>query len=137
LNARKMTPRDLKMEIHGFAKGRGLRQSEWIIFECSGTGAGQETAFGLLNRGATLCVVGFTMDKVEVRLSNLMAFHARALGNWGCPPELYPQALELVLNGKVKVTSFVEKHPLADINHVFEAVHAGQLKRRAVLVPTH
>jgi len=137
LNARKMTPRDLKMEIHGFAKGRGLRQNEWIIFECSGTRAGQETAFGLLNHGATLCVVGFTMDKVEVRLSNLMAFHARALGNWGCPPELYPQALELVLNGKVKVTSFVEKHPLADINHVFEAVHAGQLKRRAVLVPTH
>ena len=42
-----------------------------------------------------LCVVGFTMDKVEIRLSNLMAFHARAIGNWGCPPELYPQALEL------------------------------------------
>ena len=137
LNARQMTPRDLKMEIHGFAKGRGLRQSEWIIFECSGTRVGQETAFGLLNHGATLCVVGFTMDKVEVRLSNLMAFHARALGNWGCPPELYPQALELVLSGKIKVTSFVEKHPLAEINQVFEAVHAGQLSRRAVLVPTH
>ena len=137
LNARKMSLRDLKMEIHGFAKGRGLRSSEWIIFECSGTRAGQETAFGLINHGATLCVVGFTMDKVEVRLSNLMAFHARALGNWGCPPELYPQALELVLSGKIKVASFVEKHPLAEINHVFEAVHAGELKRRAVLVPTH
>ena len=137
LNARQMSLRDLKMKILGFAKERGLRQTEWIIFECSGTRAGQETAFGLLNHGATLCVVGFTMDKVEVRLSNLMAFHARALGNWGCPPELYPQALELVLSGKVKVASFVEKHPLADINHVFEAVHAGQLKRRAVLVPSH
>jgi len=32
---------------------------------------------------ATLAVVGFTMDKAEVRLSNLMALHARALGNWG------------------------------------------------------
>ena len=137
LNVRQMNLRDLKMEILGFAKGRGLRQSEWIIMECSGTRAGQETAFGLLNHGATLCVVGFTMDKVEVRLSNLMAFHARALGNWGCPPELYPKALELVLSGKVKVNPFVEKHPLADINHVFEAVHSGELKRRAVLVPTH
>jgi len=104
LNARKMNLRDLKMEILGFAKGRGLRESEWVILECSGTRVGQETAFGLLNRGATLCVVGFTMDKVEVRLSNLMAFHARALGNWGCPPELYPQALELVLTGRIKVT---------------------------------
>ena len=81
--------------------------------------------------GATLCVVGFTMDKVEVRLSNLMAFDARAIGNWGCTPEHYPAALELVLAGKVKVKPFVEIHPLADINHVFEATHQREIKRRA------
>lgn len=137
LNARQMTPRDLKNAITNFAKEHRLRQTEWIIFECSGTRAGQETAFSLLNPGATLCVVGFTMDKVEVRLSNLMAYHARAIGNWGCPPELYPKALELVLDGRVKVAPFVEKHPLSEINQVFEAAHAGALKRRAVLVPMH
>ena len=137
LNAREKTPRDLKTAIQDFAKERGLRQTEWKIFECSGTRAGQETAFSLLNHGATLAIVGFTMDKVEIRLSNLMAFHARAIGNWGCPPELYPQALELVLSGRVKVAPFVEKHPLSEINHVFEAAHAGALKRRAVLVPAH
>lgn len=135
LNARQMSTRDVKAAIQAFAKSNGLRQTEWIVFECSGTRAGQEAAFGLLNHGATLCVVGFTMDKVEVRLSNLMAFHARAIGNWGCLPELYPQALELVLEGRVKVAPFVEKHPLRDINKVFEAAHAGSLKRRAVLVP--
>lgn len=135
LNARQIAGREMKSAIQAFAKQRGLRQTEWIIFECSGTRAGQETAFGLLNHGATLGVVGFTMDKVEVRLSNLMAYHARALGNWGCPPELYPAALELVLSGRVKVASFVEKHPLSEINQVFEAAHAGALRRRAVLVP--
>jgi 6-hydroxycyclohex-1-ene-1-carbonyl-CoA dehydrogenase len=91
----------------------------------------------LLTRGATLAVVGFTMDKVEIKLSNLMALHARAIGNWGCPPELYPKALELVLNGRIKVAPFVEKHPLREINRVFEAAHSGALKRRAVLVPSH
>lgn len=136
LNASRMSPRDIKSAIHTFAQERGLRQREWIILECSGTRAGQETAFGLLNQGATLAVVGFTMDKVEVRLSNLMAFHARALGNWGCPPELYPQVLDLVLNGRLKVAPFVEKHPLRDINRIFEAAHAGALARRAVLVPS-
>ncbi len=135
LNARELSPRDLRGAIQTFAKENGLRPTEWIIFECSGTRAGQETAFGLLNRGATLGVVGFTMDKVELRLSNLMAFHARALGNWGCPPELYPGALDLVLEGRVKVGPFVEQHPLADINKVFTAVHHGELQRRAVLVP--
>lgn len=137
LNAAQKTPRDIKMAIQAFAKDQGLRQSEWIVFECSGTRAGQETAFGLLNRGATLAVVGFTMDKVEVRLSNLMAFHARTLGNWGCPPDLYPEVLELVLTGRVKILPFIERHPLNDIDRVFEAAHAGALKRRAVLVPTH
>lgn len=136
VNARGLSARDVKAKIVEFAKGRKLRQTEWIIFECSGTRAGQETAFSLLNHGATLCVVGFTMDKCEIRLSNLMAFHARAIGNWGCPPELYPAALDLVLDGRVKVAPFVEKHPLRDINKIFEAAHSGALKRRAVLVPS-
>jgi 6-hydroxycyclohex-1-ene-1-carbonyl-CoA dehydrogenase len=136
LNAKQMTPRDIKAAIQAFAKQQGLRQTEWIIFECSGTRVGQETMFSLLNHGATLAIVGFTMDKVEVRLSNLMAYHARAIGNWGCPPDLYPAALELVMDGRVKVSQFVEKHPLHEINQVFEAAHVGALKRRAVLVPT-
>jgi len=135
LNARGMPQRDLKGAIQAFAKANGLRPAEWIVFECSGTRPGQETAYGLLNHGATLAVVGFTMDKVEIRLSNLMAFHARALGNWGCPPALYPAALDLVLDGRVKVAPFVEQHPLDEINRVFEAVHHGDIHRRAVLVP--
>lgn len=135
LNVRDFDGRALKKEIIGFAKANGLRAREWIIMECSGTKAGQTAAFGLLNHGATMCVVGFTMDKVEVRLSNLMAFHARLLGNWGCPPELYPGALELVLCGKVKLKPFVEQRPLDDINDVFQAVHDGKFVRRAILTP--
>ena len=135
LNAREFDGRALKQEIAEFAKARGARANEWIIMECSGTAAGQKTAFGLLNHGATMCVVGFTMDKVEVRLSNLMAFHARLLGNWGCPPELYPGALDLVTSGKVKLKPFVQQCPLDDINQVFADVHAGKFLRRAIMVP--
>lgn len=132
---RKLDAKSLKKAIGDFAKTRGLPSREWAIFECSGTAAGQLTAFGLLVHGATLAVVGFTMDKVEVRLSNLMAFHARALGNWGCPPELYPAALELVLSGKIALAPFVERHPLAEINRVLEDVHQRRSTRRAILVP--
>ncbi|HRZ58999.1 MAG TPA: 6-hydroxycyclohex-1-ene-1-carbonyl-CoA dehydrogenase, partial [Rubrivivax sp.] len=97
LNAREHDAKALKKAVAGFAQAQGLRATEWKIFECSGTAAGQGSAFNLLVHGATLAVVGFTMDKVELRLSNLMAFDARAIGNWGCPPELYPAALDLVL----------------------------------------
>jgi 6-hydroxycyclohex-1-ene-1-carbonyl-CoA dehydrogenase len=135
LNARAQDAKSIKAAIVAFAKERGLPATEWFVFECSGTAAGQLTAFGLLVHGATLSVVGFTMDKVEVRLSNLMAFDARALGNWGCPPEHYPAALELVLSGQVAIKPFVEAHRLDDINDVFAAVHERAIKRRAVLVP--
>ena len=136
-NAREIDGRELKKAVGAFAKDHGLAATEWFIFECSGTAAGQQTAYGLLVHGATLSVVGFTMDKVEVRLSNLMAFHARALGNWGCTPDLYAGALDLVLDGKVQVLPFVEHHPLDDINAVFAAVRAHEIKRRAILVPKH
>jgi 6-hydroxycyclohex-1-ene-1-carbonyl-CoA dehydrogenase len=135
LNSRAHDGKALKQAIAAFAKSNGLRATEWFIFECSGSAAGQLTAYGLLVHGATLSVVGFTMDKVEVRLSNLMAFDARALGNWGCPPEHYPAALDLVLDGKVQVAPFVEQHPLSQINAVFEAVHQHEIRKRVVLVP--
>ena len=135
LDARTLDGKAIKAAVIAFAKEQGLRPTEWFIFECSGTAAGQLSAWGLLVHGATLSVVGFTMDKVEVRLSNLMAFDARALGNWGCPPDQYPAALDLVLTGKVALKPFVETHPLDDINRVFAAVHHREIKKRAVLVP--
>ena len=135
INSRQVQGRDLKKAIQTFVKEKGLRETCWKIFECSGTAPGQDTAYGLLNHGATLSVVGFTMDKIELRLSNLMAFHARALGNWGCLTELYPAALDLVLDGKIALAPFIEKHPLNDINQVFAAAHEHKLTRRAILVP--
>jgi 6-hydroxycyclohex-1-ene-1-carbonyl-CoA dehydrogenase len=135
LDARAHDAKALKAAIADFARRKGLPATEWFIFECSGTAAGQLTAFGLLVHGATLSVVGFTMDKVEVRLSNLMAFDARAIGNWGCPPEYYPAALDLVLDGRIQVKAFVEARRLDDINDVFAAVHHREIRKRAVLVP--
>ena len=135
LNAREHDRKALKARINEFCKAQDLPQTEWFIFECSGTPSGQSTAFGLLTFGATLSVVGFTMDQVEVRLSNLMAFDARAIGNWGCPPELYPAALDLVLDKRIELASFVEQHPLAEIERVFADAHAHRLTRRAILVP--
>jgi len=137
LDARAHDERGLKQALQNFTKERGLPALGWFVFECSGTAAGQTTAYGLINHGATLSVVGFTRDKVEVRLSNLMAYDARCLGNWGCPPELYPEALALVLAGKVRLAPFIERRPLDSINAVFAEVHAGRIKRRVVLVPGH
>jgi 6-hydroxycyclohex-1-ene-1-carbonyl-CoA dehydrogenase len=135
LNSSEHEVRDMKKIINSFAADHGLRQTEWKIFECSGSAAGQTTAFGLLTYGAHIGVVGFTMAKTELRLSNLMAFNARMQGNWGCRPDLYQPALELVLAGKVQMKPFIKLWPLPEINAVFAAAHAHQLSERAILAP--
>jgi len=134
-NAREMAFKDLRKAVSDFVKSRGRRRTEWKIFETSGTAAGQKTAFGLLVHGAALAVVGFTMDSVEIRLSNLMAFHATARGSWGCIPKYYPAVLNLVLSDKVKIKPFVKCFPLSEINTVFEMVHSRKIQQRPILVP--
>ncbi len=127
--------KEIKGRVKEEAKGLGAPRTCWRIYETSGTKPGQETAFALLNQGAHLSVVGFTMAKLEVRLSNLMAFDATVQGNWGCDPELYPEVLDWIGSGRIQVSPFVEQHALGDINAVLDAAHAGSLQRRAVLVP--
>jgi 6-hydroxycyclohex-1-ene-1-carbonyl-CoA dehydrogenase len=133
LNARECA--DVKPAVRSFAKQSGRRGIGLKIFETSGTAAGQQTAFSLLDPGAHLAIVGYTAQKVEVRLSNLMAFDATARGNWGCPPDQYPNALALVLEGRIHIQPFVEMFPLDEAPQVLEAVHHHQLRGRAVLVP--
>ncbi len=134
-NAREMDFKELRKSVSGFVKSEGRRRTEWKIFETSGTAAGQKTAFGLLTHGAYLAVVGFTMDTVDIRLSNLMAFHATASGNWGCLPKYYPDVLKLVLSNKVKISPFVKCFNLSDINEIFERVHHGKIQQRPIMVP--
>jgi 6-hydroxycyclohex-1-ene-1-carbonyl-CoA dehydrogenase len=107
--------------------------ARWQILEMSGTAAGQELAWSLLPPAGTLGIVGFTMDKVSLRLSNLMALDAAAFGNWGCSPARYPAVVDLVLSGKVRLEPFVEMHDLEEGPALFaDSSHAD---RRAILVP--
>lgn len=137
LDASQVRDKDLKSTIRSFTKQSGRSGIGLKIFETSGTTAGQATAFGLLDHGGYLAVVGYSPRPVEIRLSNLMAFDATAQGNWGCPPERYPAALDLVLSGKVALEPYVEEHSLAEAPEVLEAVHRRAIRRRAILVPAN
>ncbi len=135
INSRGLDPGEIRKRMAAEGKQRGWPALCWKLFETSGRTAGQQLAFGLLGFGATMMVVGFTRDKVDVRLSNLMAFDATLQGNWGCLPEHYPAALQLVLDGKVRLAPFIERRPLSSINDTFRELHEGKLKKRPVLVP--
>jgi 6-hydroxycyclohex-1-ene-1-carbonyl-CoA dehydrogenase len=129
------TPQEVRKEVHAITREWGVPSLSYRIFECSGTPAGQLMAFGLLARGATLAQVGYTPKAVEVRLSNLMAFDATVVGTWGCPPELYPEVLRLIYEGRVVLTPFVEQAPMSRINELLAAMASHQLANRMILDP--
>lgn len=135
INVSGLDMKGIRGRVKDEVKAIGAPKTLWKIYETSGTKPGQETAFALLGHGATMSVVGFTMDKLDIRLSNLMAFDATMHGNWGCDPLLYAEALTWIADGRIQVSPFVEKHPLEEINPIFDAAHRGELLKRAVLVP--
>jgi 6-hydroxycyclohex-1-ene-1-carbonyl-CoA dehydrogenase len=127
--------REVRRQVTESAATAGCAPWGWKIFECSGSAAGQETAYGLLTPAATLMVVGFTLAKTQLRLSNLMALDATVQGTWGCRPELYPDALALVTGHRIELRPFIELHPLSDGAGILRRAADHELERRAVLVP--
>jgi 6-hydroxycyclohex-1-ene-1-carbonyl-CoA dehydrogenase len=133
INLAGLDPKELRKQVRGF--GKGVPTLHLKLFECSGSEAGQLTAYGLLERGATLMQVGYTPKRVEVRLSNLMAFDATVHGTWGCAPEAYPGVLKLIEEGKVKLDPFIEYGPMSKVDDYFAAMTAHKLERRMVMDP--
>ncbi len=135
LNIKNLDTKNIKEEIKKLAKEIAAPKIGWKIFEFSGTKAGQDLAFNLITFTSTLSIVGFTMDKVEVRLSNLMAFDAKLIGTWGCRAELYPEVLDLAGSGKLKIAQFVQTFPMSQINEIFKNTLEHKYTKRSVLVP--
>ncbi len=135
LNSKGLTHKEVKAKVREIAKELGASKFGWKIFEISGTTPGQELAFSLLTFTSTMSIVGFTMDKLNVRLSNLMAFDAKLIGTWGCKPELYPEVVDLISSGKLDIKDFVETFPMSKINEVFANTLDHKYDKRSVLVP--
>jgi len=135
LNIKGLDIKAIKENVREIAKGLGVSRYGWKIFEMSGTKPGQELGFNLITFTSTLSIVGFTLDRTEVRLSNLMAFDAKLIGTWGCKPQLYPEVVDLIGTGKLKIDDFIETFPLSKINEVFRNTLNHMYSKRSVLVP--
>ncbi len=135
INTKGLEEKDLKDKVRAFVKEQRLPKHQWKVFETSGTVAGQNAAFNLLSFAGTIAVVGFTMDKITIRLSNMMAFDADMFGNWGCKPEYYPAVVEKVLKKEINILDTVEERPLDSINEVLSLAMQHKLEKRIIFKP--
>lgn len=126
--------KSIRENIRQVVKEKKWSSYAWKVFEMSGTAAGQQTAFSLLSFAGTIGIIGFTMDKLSLRLSNVMAYDATIFGNWGCRPQYYQNVVEDILFGKIKILNHIEEHSIDDINSIFNQALEHKLTKRAVLV---
>jgi 6-hydroxycyclohex-1-ene-1-carbonyl-CoA dehydrogenase len=126
----------IQEEFRAAAKQAGVKHNVgWKIFECTGVGAAQDIALGLLGFIGKLVVVGFGMEKNSYSISRLMAFDADVIGTWGCLPKYYPKVLEMVQSGGMQIDALLETRPMSTIGQAFEEAHSGALTKRIVLTP--
>ncbi|MEE8258142.1 MAG: 6-hydroxycyclohex-1-ene-1-carbonyl-CoA dehydrogenase [Sphingomonadales bacterium] len=127
--------REVKKAVRALVKEAGLPGVQWKVFEASGSAAGQSAAYALMSFAGSVSIIGFTMEKISLRLSNVMAFDASLFGNWGCSPSHYPAVVEDVLIQKINLLDNIETHPLDEINGLVKLAFEHKLERRAILVP--
>jgi 6-hydroxycyclohex-1-ene-1-carbonyl-CoA dehydrogenase len=126
----------IQEEFKGVAKQAGCKHNVgWKIFECTGVGAAQDLALGLMGFVSKLVIVGFGMAKNSYMMSRLMAFDADIIGTWGCLPKYYPEVLAMVQDGKIAIDPLLETRPMSTIQQAFEEAHSGALLKRLVLTP--
>lgn len=130
-----LSEKDIKKKVRELVSENNLPQYQWKVFETSGSVSGQNLAFSLLNFAGTVGIVGFTMDKLSLRLSNLMAFDADIFGNWGCRPKHYDKVVRDVLDRKINLSDNIQDYPLDSINEIFSLAKNHKLEKRAILVP--
>jgi 6-hydroxycyclohex-1-ene-1-carbonyl-CoA dehydrogenase len=135
VNSKGLDPASARKAVQAACKENGFPRVGVKVLEMSGTPQGQELAWSLMSFAGVVGIVGFCLNKVEVRLSNLMAFDARAFGNWGCRPQLYKPALDLIRESKIDVLPFIKHFSMDDVNSVLDAVHSHQLSERPILIP--
>lgn len=110
--------------------GDGIR----VAVDCVGMRQTITEAFQTVRKGGEVAVIGFTLDKVELKAGAFMGMQKRIGGSWGCPTRLFPEVIALLDQGKIPLDILVSRvYPLEEIGTAFSDLHAGSVLGRAVI----
>ncbi len=105
-----------------------------VAIEAIGKPETLRAAFDSLRPGGRLCVVGFAAEPATLAFSKLMFFELDVIGSLGCRPVDYPEVIELVRRGRVRLAPLVTaRYKLADLPAGLDALRQGRGLRGIVL----
>jgi Zn-dependent alcohol dehydrogenase len=74
-----------------------------------------------------LCIIGFSTEPVKLAASKIMVYELEVIGSLGCGGGEYPEIIELVQQGRIKLDPIVSGTiPLDDIDAGFDKMRSGE-----------
>ena len=109
-------------EILRRTEGRGVD----LVLEAVGRQETIAASIASVRKGGTVTLIGNISPEVKIPLQVVVSRQIRLQGSCASSGE-YPQAMELLANGKIKVKSLITAvAPLNDGPQWFERLHAGE-----------
>ena len=106
-----------------------------VVFEVVGRPETQELAVTAARTGGRIVLVGYSPDAMSLNSGRVMFRELEVLGSLGCRPVDYPRVIELVRQGRVRMSDLVtHRYSLDDIGDAFAALRDGTAMR-SVVVP--
>jgi alcohol dehydrogenase, propanol-preferring len=106
-----------------------------IVFEVVGKPQTQELAVSCARTGGRIVLVGYSPDSMQLNAGRVMFRELDVIGSLGCRPVDYPRVIELVRQGRIRMSDLVtQRFVLDDIESAFAALRAGTAIR-SVVVP--
>jgi alcohol dehydrogenase, propanol-preferring len=106
-----------------------------IAFEVVGRPETQELAVDCVRTGGRVVLVGYSPDSMRLNAGRVMFRELDVVGSLGCRPVDYPRVIELVRQGRIRMSDLVtQRYALDDIGLAFDALRAGTAIR-SVVVP--
>jgi threonine dehydrogenase-like Zn-dependent dehydrogenase len=106
------------------------------VIQCAGSAAVDEQAIAIGGPGGRVVLIGSSLDPFRARAVDIFWRELSVLGSRGFIPEDIQDAIDLYLDGTLKVDHLVETiRPLGQANEALEDLKTGRVFR-SVLTPT-
>lgn len=122
LGAAIATPEQLERQVEDVFANRGID----TIMDCVGVEQTREQALQMINPGGHIIMVGLGHDVSKLTMNHLVRQEVRISGSYTYSNADFEQALDLLLNGKIRMTDWTRMASLADAPACFEELVAGR-----------